>query len=222
VGRALFDLIRSEATISTMLSAVYAEPRAVGQELPRRIRQVTDATDGGHAAFASILWSPPASIGGGGSFDDLLRQVRCPALLLYGQEDPWITPAFGRTAYRALAARGGGGGDAAAAAAAAGAAVVPAQQLIFLSPCGHCPQHEAPAATAALAARWLNGEAALLGEGSSGPGTGAGAGSGGEAAAAAAAGEAFTEDFGTVRARRVSEVELGLAPWERLMTWALR
>jgi hypothetical protein len=25
-----------------------------------------------------------------------------------------------------------------------------------------------------------------------------------------------------VRARRVSEVELGLAPWERLMTWALR
>jgi len=65
-------------------------------------------------------------------------------------------------------------------------------------------------------------EAALLGEGSSGPGTGAGAGSGGEAAAAAAAGEAFTEDFGTVRARRVSEVELGLAPWERLMTWALR
>jgi len=25
-----------------------------------------------------------------------------------------------------------------------------------------------------------------------------------------------------VRARRVSEVELGLAPWERLITWVLR
>ena len=37
---------------------------------------MTDATDGGHAAFASILWSPPAAIGGGGSFDDLLGQVR--------------------------------------------------------------------------------------------------------------------------------------------------
>ena len=62
--------------------------------------------------------------------------------------------------------------------------------------------------------------------GSSSAGTGAGAGTGGEAAAAAAAaaaaGEAFAEAFGTVRARRVSEVELGLAPWERLVTWALR
>ena len=48
----------------------------MGNALPRSIRQVTDATDGGHAAFASILWSPPAAIGGGGSFDDLLRQVR--------------------------------------------------------------------------------------------------------------------------------------------------
>ena len=104
-------------------------------------------------------------------------------------------------------------------------AAVPAQQLILLSPCGHCPQHEAPTATAALVARWLNGDTALLGEGGQGGQGGQGGegqSDGGDDAAAAAAGEAFTEAFGTVRARRVSEIELGLAPWERLMTWALR
>ena len=52
------------------------QPHASPCECVVTERQVTDDTDGGHAAFASILWSPPAAIGGGGSFDDLLRQVR--------------------------------------------------------------------------------------------------------------------------------------------------
>ena len=33
--------VRSPATITTMLSAVYAEPRTVGDQLPRSIRQAS-------------------------------------------------------------------------------------------------------------------------------------------------------------------------------------
>lgn len=209
VGRLLFDAIRNEQTIATMLGAVYAEPRAVGGELPRQIREVTDATDGGHAAFASILWSPPAAMpGGNGRFDDLLREVRCPVLLLYGEQDPWVTPPFGRSAYRALAARGGGQD----ASAAAGAGV----QLVSLAPCGHCPQHEAPRATAALVGRWLRGDAELL------RGAAGGEGAGGDGTAEPSCSETFAEAFGPVRARRLGAEELELGPWERVLTWALR
>jgi len=140
-----------------------------------------------HAAFASILWAPPAEISDGGRFDDLLRAAPQECLLLNGATDPWITPPFGRAAYRALAAR----------------TVSARLQLIELSPCGHCPNHEAPRAVATLVGRWLRGEEPL--------------GASGEAAFAEASGQ-------TVRARRLASStdgaagEVSLSPWERALT----
>jgi len=53
-----------------------------------KIRQCTE-NNGGHAAFASILWSAPAS---GVSFYDALEQLQeVDVLLLFGADDPWCT-----------------------------------------------------------------------------------------------------------------------------------
>ena len=60
IGRTLFDWIRNEDTIYEYLNVAYSRNTAFANEdLIQRIRECTEG-DGGHAAFASILWSPPA------------------------------------------------------------------------------------------------------------------------------------------------------------------
>ena len=150
IGRYLYDRMRDRDNIAQMLEAVYADP-APAQPLIGSIRDVTDASSGGHAAFASILWSPPATMAGGASnFEELLLQCPADVLLLYGAEDPWCSPPFGRSAARALAARKSAQGSAAT-----------KSEFLLLSPAGHCPHHEAPEATNAILARWFRGESTL-------------------------------------------------------------
>ena len=81
--------MRSTTNIDELLQRTYVSSKALG-EIGAHIRRVTDASDGGHAAFASILWSPPASLPPGcRTFSDALRAVRCRVLLLYGADDEW-------------------------------------------------------------------------------------------------------------------------------------
>ena len=79
VGRALFDAIRDEGVIEKYLEAAYVHREAFDgtydiddgfycgnagttrTNLGAKIRECTEG-NGGHAAFASILWSPPASL----------------------------------------------------------------------------------------------------------------------------------------------------------------
>ncbi|KAL7468647.1 hypothetical protein ACHAXS_008880 [Conticribra weissflogii] len=66
VGRVLFDAIRDERTIDTYLETAYATKGAYDGTfgdggLGTRIRECTEG-NGGHAAFASILWSAPATV----------------------------------------------------------------------------------------------------------------------------------------------------------------
>lgn len=138
-GAFLFDKIRDRSNIVRMLGETYATPETVG-DLPDLIRRVTDENAGGHEAFASILWSAPATMPeGASSFEDVLRQVRADVLCVYGAQDPWCKPAFGRAAFRALSSRGSAA----------------RQALIELSPAGHCPHHEAPGPFNSLAVNWV-------------------------------------------------------------------
>ena len=156
-------------------------------DLPSRIRQVTLDSAGGHAAFASIVWGRPAQLvsptrgaaadgsksaslggsstsGGGNSFYDALQLVQCDVLLLYGAEDPWCGPAFGRAAARARGLQNDLKGEeddnrastAASATSRPDAAAGPVTRYVELSSCGHCPHHEAPEATNELLADWLS------------------------------------------------------------------
>ena len=61
VGRYLFDKIRDLNTIEKYLDNAYARKEAFDDTLMHQIRGCT-LGNGGHAAFASILWSPPLKV----------------------------------------------------------------------------------------------------------------------------------------------------------------
>ena len=156
VGRVLFDLMRSTSTIQQFLNVTYVnDPTVYHPTLVQDIQSCTNGP-GGHAAFASILWSPPLSVptildhsNGSTSitsttttttnFYDCLAQVSCPVLLCYGQDDPWCKPVFAKQMLQRLQQRHASSWSA----------------YVELSNVGHCPNHEAPVATATVIHKWL-------------------------------------------------------------------
>ena len=111
-----------------------------------KIRQCTE-NNGGHAAFASILWSAPAS---GVSFYNALEQIQeVDVLLLFGSDDPWCTQAVGKRMHVTLDKRRS---DEARRTTASTAA----HRFVTLDNVGHCPNHEAPTAVARVLLPWLN------------------------------------------------------------------
>mmetsp|Transcript_29633 Transcript_29633/g.42024 ORF Transcript_29633/g.42024 Transcript_29633/m.42024 type:complete len:139 (-) Transcript_29633:345-761(-) len=64
----------------------------------RQIRACTEGK-GGHAAFASIMWSPPATMRPNAESQDFFKNllhVKCDVLLIFGEQDPWCKPAFAK------------------------------------------------------------------------------------------------------------------------------
>ena len=140
IGRILFDFIRDLGTIEKYLEAAYANRDAFGKELMDQIRGCTEGK-GGHAAFSSILWSPPASYQGNAkNFYQVLSQLQCDVLLLFGQDDPWCKPAFAKRMIQSLTAR---------------STTSACCRYLQLSNVGHCPNHEAPKAVGKAVAAWI-------------------------------------------------------------------
>jgi pimeloyl-ACP methyl ester carboxylesterase len=141
IGRWLFDWIRDLSTIEKYLESAYASSKAFGKELVYQIRGCTEGK-GGHAAFASILWSPPATYQGNAkNFYQALAQVDCDVLLIFGKEDPWCKPAFAKRMLQALAKHPSS-----------------CSRYLELSNVGHCPNHEAPQAVAKAVSGWIKDE----------------------------------------------------------------
>ena len=130
--------------------------------------------NGGHAAFASIMWSPPLNSRrshdeveegdvdgdgangdrkkGGGDFQDCLARVSCDVLLVFGKDDPWCKPAYAKKMLKALEERGK---NAAIVTSAAPVVPVPIQRYIEITNAGHCPNHEAPKTVGHLVKAWV-------------------------------------------------------------------
>ncbi|KAK1734014.1 leucine-rich repeat protein [Skeletonema marinoi] len=145
IARQMFNLIRNEDVIRQYLEAAYVRGEAFdgsfedgGLPLGAKIRACTEG-NGGHAAFASILWSAPAS---GISFYEALQQVPVDVLLLFGGDDPWCTEAVGKRMHVTLASRRDG----------------EACRFVTLKNVGHCPNHEAPTAVAQVLMPWLDAD----------------------------------------------------------------
>lgn len=96
--------------------------------------------NGGHAAFASILWSPPLKVSGEKDFQKCLAGIDCDVLLMFGKDDPWCKPAFAKKMLQALKTRTNG----------------KVQRYIEVENCGHCPNHEAPQAVGSVVTKWVN------------------------------------------------------------------
>ena len=158
IGRFLFDRIRDPRTIQAYLNNCYANRVAFDAELEQQIHNCTTGK-GGHAAFASILWSPPVQVTLPSQNNDVpatfisdyyecLKHVQCPVLLLFGGKDPWCKPAFAKRMLQQLVARS-------PSLAAKQQQQLLEQHYVELSNVGHCPNHEAPRAVALVLQAWL-------------------------------------------------------------------
>jgi pimeloyl-ACP methyl ester carboxylesterase len=152
VGRAAFDWIRDPNTIQQYLQAAYCNMEAVDDELIAQIRSCTEGP-GGHAAFSSIMWSPPVQVTlkngeQQATFDDCLRALECDVLLLFGRDDPWCKPAFAKRMLRDLLKRSLVSND--------DDDIIITQRYVELQDVGHCPNHEAPVAVATVLSKWLD------------------------------------------------------------------
>ena len=92
LGSTLFQLMRDENTIKRMLSEVYHDTSQIDDTLIQNIREASSNPLGADA-FTSIMFAPKMEK----SFEESLIELdaQMPVLLLYGSQDPWVTPFWG-------------------------------------------------------------------------------------------------------------------------------
>ncbi|NJL00964.1 MAG: alpha/beta fold hydrolase [Spirulinaceae cyanobacterium RM2_2_10] len=126
-GSRFFRLLARPHFVRRALQQAYGDPATVTDELVAML--LKPAADVGAAdvfvAFTTYSQGPLA--------EDLLPQVRCPVLILWGEADPWEPLALGRT-YADYAA---------------------VEDFIVLPGLGHCPHDEAPTVVNPLLSAWL-------------------------------------------------------------------
>jgi pimeloyl-ACP methyl ester carboxylesterase len=127
IGRIFFQQIAKPETVRKILLQAYARPEAVTDELVHILMQ--PARDPGAAdvflAFTAYSQGPLP--------EDLLASLPCPALILWGAEDPWEPIALGQKL----------------------ANYPCVEQFIPLPGTGHCPQDEAPELVNPLLQEWI-------------------------------------------------------------------
>ena len=127
VGHYFFSRLAQPQVIRKVLLRAYGRPEAVTDELVQTLLQ--PAQDPGAAdvflAFINYSHGPLA--------EDLLPQLVCPALILWGTADPWEPIALGREL----------------------AAFPAVEDFIPLEGVGHCPQDEAPELVNPILQKWI-------------------------------------------------------------------
>ncbi|HEY9617823.1 MAG TPA: alpha/beta fold hydrolase [Microcoleaceae cyanobacterium] len=127
IGRAFFNQIARPETVRKILLKAYIRAEAVTEELIDLL--MVPAQDTGAAdvflAFTGYSQGPLP--------EDLLEVLPCPAVLLWGADDPWEPIALGRE----------------------WAAFPQVQAFIPLEGVGHCPQDEAPELVNPLLQEWI-------------------------------------------------------------------
>ena len=135
-GKFLFDRVRQKSQIRRSLYQVYRHKEAVTDELVDIL--YTPACDpGAQKVFASILTAPP-----GPTPTELLPQVKCPVLVIWGADDPW-TPISGVKIFQEARVKG------------------KPVNIVSIPGAGHCPHDEVPDVVNREIVRWLK-EAKLL------------------------------------------------------------
>lgn len=127
LGHQFFRLIAKPNTVKRILLQAYARPEAVTDELVDLLMK--PAADAGAAdvflAFTGYSQGPLP--------EDLLAVLPCPALVLWGEDDPWEPIALGErfTEFSAV------------------------ENFVRLDRAGHCPQDEVPDVVSQEISRWV-------------------------------------------------------------------
>lgn len=127
IGEIFFSAIAKPKTVRKILLKAYANASAVTEELVDIL--TTPASDPGAAAvfLAFTCYSQ------GPLPEDLLPQLPCPAIILWGTADPWEPVELGREL----------------------ANYPSVQKFIPLEGVGHCPQDEAPELVNSILQDWI-------------------------------------------------------------------
>jgi pimeloyl-ACP methyl ester carboxylesterase len=127
IGHFFFDRLAQRKVVRNILLQAYHRPEAVTEELIDIL--MAPAADPGAAdvflKFTAYSWGPLP--------EDLLPQLTCPAIAIWGAADPWEPIALGRELMN-----------------------VPSIDEFFEIPAvGHCPQDEAPELVNPILQSWI-------------------------------------------------------------------
>ncbi|MFW6357678.1 MAG: alpha/beta fold hydrolase [Chroococcales cyanobacterium] len=125
----VFQYTRQRSVIRKTLEQVYLDKSAVTDQLVEDIYRPS-CDKGAFQVFASVFKSPQ-----GAKVDELLGQLTCPLLLLWGEGDPWINAKERSVKFRQY---------------------YPQLTEHFLQ-AGHCPHDEVPDLVNALIREWVSG-----------------------------------------------------------------
>ncbi|KAL9272470.1 Pheophytinase, chloroplastic-like protein, partial [Drosera capensis] len=116
----VWQKITQPESIADVLRQVYADHTTNVDKVFSRILETTEHPAAA-ASLASIMFAPRPQL----SFSESLsrcRENKVPICLMYGKEDPWVTPLWGHQVKKQ----------------------VPGAPYYELSPAGHCPHDEVP------------------------------------------------------------------------------
>lgn len=123
----LFQYVRQKSIIRKTLEKVYLDRSAVTDELVEDIYRPS-CDPGAVTVFASVFKSPQ-----GEKNDELLQQMACPLLMLWGEGDPWMNARTRGAVFRQF---------------------YPQLTEYYLQ-AGHCPHDEVPEQVNALIQDWV-------------------------------------------------------------------
>ncbi len=127
IGRLFFRQLAQRNVVRKILLQAYHRPEAVSEELIEIL--MAPAADPGAAdvflKFTAYSWGPLP--------EDLLPQLSCPAIAIWGAADPWEPIELGRELMSVPSVR----------------------EFIELPDVGHCPQDEAPELVNPILQNWI-------------------------------------------------------------------
>jgi pimeloyl-ACP methyl ester carboxylesterase len=128
IGHWFFERLANPKAVKNILKQAYKRHEAVTDELVNYL--LAPAADAGAAdvflAFTRYSFGPLP--------EDLLPQLQCPALVLWGEMDPWEPVSMGRSLFTQFPA---------------------VERFEILAGLGHCPQDEAPEVVNPLLQDWV-------------------------------------------------------------------
>jgi pimeloyl-ACP methyl ester carboxylesterase len=130
IGQFLFNRIRTKHRIRGTLHQVYRNTEAITDELVDLLHTPSE-DPGARRVFASILNAPAGPLPA-----QLLPKVKCPLLVLWGEDDPW-TPVSGGQIFQQ-------------------ANLEQPIKFVSIPQTGHCPHDERPTVVNPLILDWLD------------------------------------------------------------------
>lgn len=127
IGHWFFNQLARPKTVKKVLLQAYQRPEAVTDEL------VNDLLEPAKNPKAADVFLAFTAYSQGPLPEDLFPRLQCPAIVLWGQEDPWEPIALGREFAQYPAVK----------------------QFIELPGLGHCPQDEAPEIVNPILNNWI-------------------------------------------------------------------